>query len=209
MNTTPLLFLFLIVPILALALLALNVLLAVHHPDEAKVSAYECGLPPILGQTRSTFQVHFFVVALLFLIFDVELLFLFPLVGNLNRVSLYGFSVAFVFLFVLTIGFVLEIGSGAISLNNLEVLNNKQNKIFKSQPKPETLSNLILVKPVKLERNSFLLGSHNFHTSSIINSNIINNSSSSSITNTSANYSAITSSNAIEGLDPRPFGDYG
>ncbi|EKM74219.1 hypothetical protein AGABI1DRAFT_48394, partial [Agaricus bisporus var. burnettii JB137-S8] len=95
-------------------------------PDEAKVSAYECGLNPILGQTRSTFQVHFFVVALLFLIFDLEILLLFPIGVTLYQVSSFGFSIAIVFFIVLTIGFVLEIGSGAISLNNLEVLKKSK-----------------------------------------------------------------------------------
>src|SRR5258708_27547898 len=140
MNITPLLILFIIVPILAVALLALNVLLAVHHPDEAKVSAYECGLPPILGQTRSTFQVHFFVVALLFLIFDLEILLLFPIGVTLYQVSSFGFSIAIIFFIVLTIGFVLEIGSGAISLNNLDVLNLKKNKNNTTSPQPQHFS---------------------------------------------------------------------
>jgi len=114
-----LLILFILVPILAVVLLALNVLLAVHRPDEAKVSAYECGFQAIVGQTRSTFQIHFLVVALLFLIFDLEILLLFPIAVTLYQVSTFGFSIALIFFIVLTIGFVLEIGSGAIALTNL------------------------------------------------------------------------------------------
>lgn len=113
-----LLFLFIFVPILAGALLALNVLLAVHRPDEAKVSAYECGFQAIVGQTRSTFQIHFYIVAMLFLIFDLEILLLFPIAVTLYQVSTFGFSIAIIFFIVLTIGFVLEIGSGAIALTN-------------------------------------------------------------------------------------------
>ena len=113
-----LLFLFIFVPILAVALLALNVLLAVHRPDEAKVSAYECGFQAIVGQTRSTFQIHFYIVAMLFLIFDLEILLLFPIAVTLYQVSTFGFSIAIIFFIVLTIGFVLEIGSGAIALTN-------------------------------------------------------------------------------------------
>ena len=67
-----LLMLFIFVPILAFILLALNILLAPHKPDESKVSAYECGFSPVYGQTRSTFQIHFYIVAMLFLIFDLE-----------------------------------------------------------------------------------------------------------------------------------------
>ena len=120
-----LLFLFIFVPILAFALLGLNILLAVHQPDVAKVSAYECGMNPFLGQTRNTFQIHFFIVALLFLIFDLEILLLFPIAVTLYQVDTFGLSIAIIFFIVLTIGFVLEIGSGAISLNNLDLLNQK------------------------------------------------------------------------------------
>ena len=111
-----LLMLFIFVPFLAFVLLALNVLLAPKNSYEAKVSAYECGFLAIEGQTRSTFQIHFYIVAMLFLVFDLEILLLFPLAVTLYQVSTYGFVIALIFFFVLTIGFVLEIGSGAISL---------------------------------------------------------------------------------------------
>jgi NADH-ubiquinone oxidoreductase chain 3 len=119
---TNLLFLFIFVPILSFVLLALNLLLAVHKPDQAKVSSYECGFEVISGQTRSTFQIHFFIVALLFLIFDLEVLLLYPLSVTLSQVSIFGFSIAIVFFIVLTIGFILEIGSGAISLVSNDVV---------------------------------------------------------------------------------------
>ena len=102
------------VPILAIVLLALNILLAPSRPDESKVSPYECGYSPILGQTRTVFHIHFYVVAMLFLIFDLEILLLFPLAVSLYHVSFFGFSIAIIFFSILTIGFVLEIGSGAI-----------------------------------------------------------------------------------------------
>jgi NADH-ubiquinone oxidoreductase chain 3 len=113
-------FLFIFVPLLSFILLALNVLLAPHKPDESKVSAYECGFSPVYGQTRSTFQIHFYIVAMLFLIFDLEILLLFPIAVTLYQVSIFGFSIAIIFFIVLTIGFVLEIGSGAIALTNFE-----------------------------------------------------------------------------------------
>ena len=117
--------LFIFVPILSLILLALNIFLAPHRPDEAKVSAYECGFKEIPGQTRSTFQIHFYIVCMLFLIFDLEILLLFPIAVTLYQVSTFGFTVALIFFIVLTIGFVLEIGSGAIQLTSLEVKDNK------------------------------------------------------------------------------------
>ena len=115
MNT--LLMLFIIVPILVLILLLLNLLLAPHKPDIEKVSAYECGYNAIAGQTRSTFHIHFYIVAMLFLIFDLEILLLFPLGVTLYQVSTFGFSIGLIFFIILTIGFILEIGSGAVSLS--------------------------------------------------------------------------------------------
>ena len=128
MNT--LLMLFIFVPVLTLILLALNIFLAPHRPDEAKVSAYECGFNAIHGQTRSTFQIHYYLVAMLFLIFDLEILLLFPIAVTLYQVSTFGFTVALVFFIVLTIGFILEIGSGAIQITSTESINlytNNQN----------------------------------------------------------------------------------
>lgn len=113
-------FLFIFIPLLAFILLGLNVLLSPHRPDEQKVSAYECGFQPVYGQTRSSFQIHFMVVALLFLIFDLEIILLYPLAVSMYQVSGFGLSIAIIFFFVLTIGFVLEIGSGAIKLSNLD-----------------------------------------------------------------------------------------
>ena len=116
MNT--LLIFFILVPILAIFLLALNILLATHKSSESKISPYECGFSPIYGQTRSTFQIHFYLVAMLFLIFDLEILLLLPIAVTLYQVSMFGFSVALIFFIVLTIGFILEIGSGAIKITD-------------------------------------------------------------------------------------------
>ena len=118
MNIQTLAILFIFVPILAIILLALNLLLAPNRPDESKVSPYECGFSTIYGQTRSVFQVHFYIVAMLFLVFDLEILLLFPIAVTLYQVNIFGFSIALIFFIVLTIGFILEIGSGAIQLTN-------------------------------------------------------------------------------------------
>lgn len=112
-----------LVPILALALLLLNVLLAVHHPDAEKVSAYECGFISIAGQTRTQFQIHFFLVALLFLVFDLEIILLFPAALTLYQIGFYGFSIFIIFLVILTLGFVLEIASGAIKITSNSLTN--------------------------------------------------------------------------------------
>ena len=114
MNNILMLFIF--VPILTGILLLLNFLLAPKNAYESKVSAYECGFSPIYGQTRNVFHINFFLVALLFLIFDLEILLLFPIAVTLYQVSIFGFSMVLIFFIVLTIGFILEIGSGSIKL---------------------------------------------------------------------------------------------
>lgn len=92
------------VPILVGILLALNVLLAVHRPDTEKVTPYECGFNPIYGQVRAPFAIQYYLVGILFLIFDLEIAVLYPLAVTLYQVSVYGFWVAMIFLVLLTIG---------------------------------------------------------------------------------------------------------
>src|SRR6267142_2670461 len=96
-----LLMLFILVPILAFVLLFLNFLFSVHRPDESKISAYECGYSAIRKQNRTDFQIQFYVVAMLFLIFDLEILLLFPIAVTLYKVSTFGFSIALIFFVVL------------------------------------------------------------------------------------------------------------
>ena len=149
------------VPILALILLALNIFLAPHLPYEAKVTPYECGYSAIPGQTRSTFQVQFYLVAILFLVFDLEILLLLPIAVSLYQVGTFGFSVAIIFFIVLTIGFVLEIGTGAIKLTSSQSreksnnsLNNplisKNNKIFNNKSYAE--NNLVNITDLRKQK---------------------------------------------------------
>ncbi len=138
MNIT-LLVLLIFVPILAMILLGLNVLLAPHKAYEAKLSSYECGFIALPNQTRESFQIHFYLISMLFLVFDLELVLLLPLSVTLNSISSFGFWVAVLFFVILTIGFILEIGTGAISLKS----EHKEDNIIKtpsflSQPCPAT-----------------------------------------------------------------------
>ena len=157
-------FLFIFVPLLAFILLALNVFFAPHKPDESKVSAYECGFIPVSGQTRSIFQINFYPIAMLFLLFDLELIIIFPLGVCLYQISIYGFTMALLFFIVLTIGFILEIGSGAISFTkfivtkeNKHIIQNKRNlPNRKYLPKSLIrLLNAIIWRPVKQQLKLF------------------------------------------------------
>lgn len=109
-----LIILFIIVPVLSLILLVLNLLFSVHKPDSEKLTSYECGFSPVHGQTRTPFSVQFYLVAILFLVFDLELLVLYPITVSLYEVGTLGFWVVLIFFGVLTVGFVYELGSGAL-----------------------------------------------------------------------------------------------
>lgn len=89
MNTVILFFF--IIPILTLILLFTNLLLAVHRPDSEKVTPYECGFSVVYGQTRNPFQISFYLVGILFLVFDLELLITVPFCVNIYKTGAYGF----------------------------------------------------------------------------------------------------------------------
>lgn len=110
--------LFIFLPVLILILLGLNLLLATFNPDSEKTTTFECGFSPIYGQTRNPFHIQFYLVAILFLVFDLEIFFLFPLAVSLNKISLYGFSIFVIFFVILTIGFVYELGHKVLDFTN-------------------------------------------------------------------------------------------
>ncbi len=98
---------------LAAILVLASILVAPQHPEREKLSAYECGFEPF-DDTRSRFDVRFYLVAILFIIFDLEVAFLFPWAVALGSVGLFGFWSMMLFLAVLTIGFVYEWKKGAL-----------------------------------------------------------------------------------------------
>lgn len=104
---------FVIASILALALLILPFITTTRRVDPEKISAYECGFDPF-DDARGRFDIQFYLVAILFIIFDLEVTFLFPWAVVLNKVGLFGFWTMMVFLIILTIGFVYEWRKGAL-----------------------------------------------------------------------------------------------
>ena len=95
------------------ALLVAPFLLAFKKPDPEKLSAYECGFNAF-DQARMKFDVRFYLVSLLFIIFDLEVAFLFPWAVAFGEIGLFGFWSMMLFLGVLTIGFVYEWKKGAL-----------------------------------------------------------------------------------------------
>ena len=102
---------------IAIALSAMMVMasymIARQRPDSEKVSAYECGFEAF-DDARSKFDVRFYLVAILFIIFDLEVAFLFPWAVSLGDIGLLGFWSMVVFLLILTVGFVYEWKKGAL-----------------------------------------------------------------------------------------------
>jgi len=99
--------------VIAGAAVGASFLVAAQKPDSEKVSAYECGFEPF-EDARSKFDVRFYLVAILFIIFDLEVAFLFPWAISLGDIGMFGFWSMVVFLGVLTIGFIYEWKKGAL-----------------------------------------------------------------------------------------------
>ncbi len=98
---------------LSIGFIALNYIFAPKNPDPEKLSAYECGFEAF-GDSRMEFDVRFYLVAILFIIFDLEIAFLFPWAISLGSIGSLGFWSMMIFLFVLTIGFIYEWKKGAL-----------------------------------------------------------------------------------------------
>ena len=107
-----LIFMFVALAISWLFVLA-NFLVAVNNPDPEKNSAYECGFEQF-GDSRMKFDVRFYLVAILFIIFDLEIAFLFPWAISLGSLGALGFWSMMLFLGILTIGFIYEWKKGAL-----------------------------------------------------------------------------------------------
>lgn len=98
---------------LSTVIIVIPFLLAKRKPDSEKLSPYECGFEGE-GKVRNEFDVQFYLVAILFIIFDLEIAFLFPWAVVLKKVGIFGFWSMMVFLSLLTVGFVYEWMRGAL-----------------------------------------------------------------------------------------------
>ena len=98
---------------LALVIVIASLVAGPSRPDPAKTSAYECGFDAF-DDARTRFDVRFYLVSILFIIFDLEVAFLFPWAGTLGKIGMFGFWSMIVFLALLTVGFVYEWKKGAL-----------------------------------------------------------------------------------------------
>ena len=116
MSSVTLLFIF--VSVLALVFLLLNFILAPHNPYQEKYSIFECGFHSFLGQNRTQFGVKFFIFALVYLLLDLEILLIYPYGMSIYTNGVYGLIVMLIFTFIITAGFVFELGKGALKIDS-------------------------------------------------------------------------------------------
>lgn len=106
--------------LIACILFILSYIVSPKYVDSEKLSAYECGFEPF-DEARKTFDIHFYIVAILFVIFDLEIAFMFPWAYSLGKIGILGFWSMMLFLLILTIGFIYEWGRGALDwVNNFK-----------------------------------------------------------------------------------------
>ena len=129
---TSITFFLVFIPLLAFILLAINLIFAPHNSYQEKDSPFECGFHSFIHQNRREFSISFFVFALLFLLFDLEILLVFPYVVSAYTNSMYGLTLMLIFFLLLTLGFAFELGKGALKIsskqyNLAENINNSTN----------------------------------------------------------------------------------
>lgn len=117
----------LFVSIIALLFLFINLILAPHNPYQEKYSVFECGFHSF-HQTRLPFNIGFFIYALVFLLLDLEVLLIFPFTVSEYVNNIYGLSTTLIFIFIITIGFVFELGKGALKISTKQNLDDNSNK---------------------------------------------------------------------------------
>jgi NADH-quinone oxidoreductase subunit A len=109
----PVLLFIIVGSLMGFALIAAGSLLGPNRPDEQKLSPYECGFEAF-GDSRMKFDVRYYLVAILFILFDLEIAFLFPWAMANESLGLVGFTTAMIFLAILVVGFIYEWKKGAL-----------------------------------------------------------------------------------------------
>jgi len=149
-------FFFVFVPIVAILLLAINLLFAPHNPYEEKDSAFECGFHSFLGQNRTQFTISFFIFALLFLLFDLEILLVYPYVVSAYTNDIFGLIVMILFFVLLTIGFVFEIGKNALKIDSRQSLNSADKSKSSIYVSKTVKTDNVHLPPSSLSKKMFL-----------------------------------------------------
>jgi NADH-ubiquinone oxidoreductase chain 3 len=120
-------FFFVFIPILVSLLLIINLIFAPHNPYQEKNSVFECGFHSFLGQNRTQFSISFFIFALLFLLFDLEILLIYPYAVSAYTNGIYGLIIMLIFFLVLTLGFAFEINKNALKIDSRQMFKISNN----------------------------------------------------------------------------------
>jgi NADH-ubiquinone oxidoreductase chain 3 len=142
-----------------------NLLLAPHNPYQEKDSVFECGFHSFLGQNRTQFSVSFFIFALLFLLFDLEILLVYPYSVSSYTNDAYGLVIMLGFFVVLTLGFIFELGKNALTIESKQtsLANDKDRSntdVFSFIITRKVIDNLYYQTFVKESSLSFFLVSY-------------------------------------------------
>ncbi len=112
------------VSIIALLFLIINLVFAPHNPYQEKYSIFECGFHSFVGQNRTQFGIKFFIYALVYLLLDLEILLVYPFAVSEYINNIYGLIIALLFIIIVTIGFVFELGKGALKIDSRQNISN-------------------------------------------------------------------------------------
>lgn len=200
-------FLFFFIPLLSIILIIVNLLFAPHAPYKEKKTPFECGYHSFLLQNRAQFTVSFFIFAILFMVFDLEIVLLYPFSVSIGQNEFYGLLGALGFVGILTAGFAFELGKGALKIesrqnapdpfNNLQILQSKSINNPLHVISPENIKNINHPeeKNISLLKDAYIKNCE--LSTKIINSNSIINDSNIHSTN---NYKNSTF-NYLQNLD--------
>ena len=167
----------LFVSIIALLFLFINLVFAPHNPYQEKYSVFECGFHSFF-QTRLPFNIGFFIYALVYLLLDLEVLLVFPFTVSGYNNNIYGLFITLLFVFIITIGFVFELGKGALKISSKQNMGDysKKNwiKIF--------LTKIMKIKNNKNIKNNKIFNgigtfNPNLHLASLVTKRSFHNSS--------------------------------
>jgi NADH-ubiquinone oxidoreductase chain 3 len=156
-------FFIIFIPILAILLLAINLILAPHNPYQEKDSVFECGFHSFLGQNRTQFSVSFFIFALLFLLFDLEIILIYPYSVSGYTNDIYGLVIMMVFFVLLTLGFIFELGKNALTIDSRQTssynnVDTPVSHVFLNSAKAELVTtNLLKSSNELIELTSIIL----------------------------------------------------
>ncbi len=113
-NYLPVLIILVIASMVGLSALVAGMLVRPRRPYAIKLFPYESGNPPV-GEPRYKFSVKFYIIAMLFVVFDVEAVFLYPWAVAYDKIGLYGFVEMMIFIFILLVGYIYAWGKGAFT----------------------------------------------------------------------------------------------